>query len=98
MKNSLGHTIFALVLLLVGLAVLPVNAAFVPITDEMTEQTFVADDDGHTYLYTSSEVSYLSKDYLAHDGDVDISTYAYDDDSWTMDSTSYDGPATREYA
>jgi len=97
LKNSLGYSIFAMVLMLVGLVVLPVSAAFVPITNEMTEQSFETDDDGHTYLYVSSELDYQSRDYLVHDGDVDISTYEYDDDSWTLDGSSFEGPATREY-
>jgi len=96
LKNRLGYAIFAMVLMIVGLAVLPVSAAFVPITEEMTEQSFDADSDGHTYLYVSSELDYQSRDYLVHDGDVDITTYAYDDD-WDIDSTSFEGPATREY-
>jgi len=66
LKNRLGYAIFAMVLMIVGLAVLPVSAAFVPITEEMTEQSFDADSDGHTYLYVSSELDYLSKDYLVH--------------------------------
>ena len=97
MKNSLGYSIFALVLMFVGLVVLPISAAFVPITNEMTEQSFEADDDGHTYLYVSSDLDYQSRDYLVQDGDVDISTYAYDTNSWDSDSTSLEGPATREY-
>lgn len=83
--------------MLVGLVVLPVSAAFAPITNEMTEQSFENDDDGHTYLYVSSELDYQSRDYLVHDGDVDISTYAYDENSWTFDESSFEGPATRDY-
>ncbi|MFW9844224.1 MAG: hypothetical protein ACFFEV_06600, partial [Candidatus Thorarchaeota archaeon] len=97
MKNSLGLSIFALVLMIVGLAVLPVSAASVPTTNQMTEQSFTVDDNGHTYLYVSSELDYQSRDYLVHDGDVDISTYAYDDDTWDYDVESFEGPATREY-
>ena len=51
MKNSLGLSIFAMVLMLVGLVVLPVSAAFVPITNEMTEQSFDADDDGLSFVF-----------------------------------------------
>ncbi len=97
MKIGQHYSIFAIMVMIMGLVVLPVSTAFAPVTNEMTEQSFEADDDGHTYLYVSSELDYQSRDYLVHDGDVDISTYAYDDNSWDSDSYSFEGPATRDY-
>jgi len=98
MKNRFGLSIIAITLMLMGLAVLPISAAFVPVTNEMTEQSFDADDDGHTYVYVDGNLDWLSDNYLVHDGDVDIASYSYESSYWSRSTPSYDGPATRDHS
>ncbi len=42
MKNRFGLSVIAISLMLMGFAVLPISAAYVPVTIEMAEQSFVA--------------------------------------------------------
>ena len=98
MENRLGLSIIAITLMLMGFAVLPASAAFVPVTYEMEEQTFVADADGHTYVYVDGTLDWLSNSYLVHDKDVEATSYSYHSTSWSRSSSSYDGPATRDYS
>ncbi|MHA1637714.1 MAG: hypothetical protein ACTSUB_06830 [Candidatus Thorarchaeota archaeon] len=98
MKNRLAYSVFAITLMLMGIAVLPASAAFVPVTNETTEQSFLTDENGHTYLYDSNDISYSSQDYLVHDEDVDATKYDYDSNSWSTSTSAFDGSATRDYS
>ncbi len=97
MKNRFGLSVIAITLMLMGLAVLPVNAAFAPVTNEMTEQSFEADDNGHTYVYVDGNLDWLSDNYVVHDEDVDVTRYSYESTYWSRSTSSYDGPATRDF-
>ena len=98
MKNRFGLSIIAITLMLMGLVLAPVSAAFVPVTNEMTEQSFDADDNGHTYVYVDGNLDWLSDNYLVHDEDVDITSYSYESSYWSRSTPSYDGPATRDFS
>jgi len=90
-------SVFAISLMLLGMTLLPVSAAFVPTQLETTEQSMTADENGHTYVYAPAveDFSGISFPKLVHDEDVDVDEYDYLSTNWDDSSYSWTGPASR---
>jgi len=95
--KKVAISVFAISLMLLGMTLLPVSAAFVPTQLEMTEQNLTADGNGHTYVYAPSveDFSKASNIHLVHDEDVDVDEYDYSNVNWDHSAYSYNGPASR---
>ena len=90
-------SIFAISLMLLGMTLLPVSAAFVPTQLEISEQALTADENGHTYLYgpVVEDYTQVSSVHLIHEEDVGVMEYDYQATSWADASYGFNGPATR---
>ncbi len=89
--------VFTISLMLLGMILLPVSAAFVPTQLEITEQSFTADENGHTYVYAPAveDFTEISNIHLVHNEDTDVNEYDYMPENWGYSSYSWNGPASR---
>lgn len=90
-------SVFAISLMLLGMTLLPVKAAYIQTQLETTEQNLTADENGHTYLYIPElpDFSRWTSSNQVHDEDIDFVEYAYYSTGWDSSSSSYTGPASR---
>ena len=90
-------SVFAISLMLLGITMSPVSAAYIPIENETFDQSFVAEENGHTYLYVDNEILFAQSN-LIHNRDVNIERYFYQSSSWSNSFSAYPGPAERKYS
>ena len=89
-------SVFAISLMLLGMTLLPVSAAYIPTQTETFDQSFVAEENGHTYLYVDNEI-YFEPSTVTHNEDMNVEKYFYGEETWNNPLSVYPGPAERRY-
>lgn len=95
--KKLAISIFSISMMLLGMTLLPVSAAYIPTQTETFDQSFVAEENGHTYLYVDNEI-YFEQTYVTHNEDMNVEKYFYQESSWSNPLSVYPGPAERKYS
>ena len=93
-SKRVGLSVFAISLMLLGMTLLPVSAAYIPTQTETFDQSFVAEENGHTYLYVDNEISF-EQSKVIHNEDMNVEKYFYQESSWSNQFSVYPGPAER---
>ncbi|MHA2361170.1 MAG: hypothetical protein ACXAB6_04505, partial [Candidatus Thorarchaeota archaeon] len=96
-RMRVGVSVFAIMLILFGTVVLPVQAAFVPTFEESKTESLGLSDNGHAYLYIENIWDTLTTDYLDHSNDIDVVKYDYQSSGWSRSVSAYPGPASRMF-
>jgi len=89
-------SVFAISLMLLGMTLLPVSAAYIPTQTETFDQSFVAEENGHTYMYVDNEI-FIEQLEVSHNEDMNVEKYFFQESSWSNPFSVYPGPAERRY-